>query len=155
MIKWFGKGKLSFLPFFVTQENDSYREYCLPFGWKKTGYLRQNGKTWDFFAFSPNGKKFRSTVEVNRYLDQNPDVQCDRSVTNTLKPSDLTSPKSNGMVHNCRKDNSFVKVQIFWDGQNILKKISNLFWLYLVKLGHSEKATKIWKNFTLDLTFTM
>ena len=102
-----GKTKFSSL-FFVTQENDSYREYCLPFGWKKTGYLRQNGKTWDFFVFSPNGKKFRSTVEVNRYLDQNPDVQCDRSVTNTLKPSDLTSPKSNGMVHNCRKDNSFV-----------------------------------------------
>ena len=107
-----GKTKFSSL-FFVTQENDSYREYCLPFGWKKTGCLRQNGKTWDFFVFSPNGKKFRSTVEVNRYLDQNPDVQCDRSVTNTLKSSDLTSPKSNGMVHNCRKDNSFVKVQIF------------------------------------------
>ena len=67
---WKGKTKFSSL-FFVTQENDSYREYCLPFGWKKTGYLRQNGKTWDFFVFSPNGKKFRSTVEVNRYLDQN------------------------------------------------------------------------------------
>ena len=95
----------------------------MPFGWKKTGYLRQNGKTWDFFVFSPNGKKFRSTVEVNRYLDQNPDVQCDRSVTNTLKPSDLTSPKSNGMVHNCRKDNLFVSSDILRWAKHFEKNI--------------------------------
>ena len=54
-------------------------EYSLPHGWKKIGKKRRSlsrlDKTsnsrrgdWDFFIISPSGKRFRSTVEVNKYL---------------------------------------------------------------------------------------
>ena len=42
--------------------------------------------------FSPCGRRFRSNLEIDRYLDQNPEVKCDRNVTNTSKSSDLNSP---------------------------------------------------------------
>merc|ERR1712083_88067 len=41
---------------------------------------------WDFFVFSPDGQRFRSNVELNKYLENNPEVKCDRNVTNTNSP---------------------------------------------------------------------
>ena len=64
-----------------------YIEYSLPYGWKKKGHKRQNQEgdknRWDFYVISPAGKKLRSNVEINRYLEANPEVKCDRNITNT------------------------------------------------------------------------
>ena len=81
---------------FISQErNENRLTYSLPHGWKKIGYQRQEGErkgVWDFHVFSPCGRRFRSNPEIDRYLDQNPEVKCDRNVTNTSKSSDLNSP---------------------------------------------------------------
>ena len=81
---------------FIPQErNENRLTYSLPHGWKKIGYQRQEGErkgVWDFHVFSPCGRRFRSNPEIDRYLDQNPEVKCDRNVTNTSKSSDLNSP---------------------------------------------------------------
>ena len=79
-----GDGKIMLI-----QEKDDYREYSLPFGWQKIGRRRLNQKDWDFYIISPEGKKFRSTIGVNKYLDMNPEIKCDRNVTNTQLLSDL------------------------------------------------------------------
>ena len=89
----------TFLFFFtadsVPQEGNGYcRTYSLPYGWKKIGYQRQEGESknrWDFYVISPCGRRFRSNPEIARYLNQNPEVECDLNVTNTSKPSDLDS----------------------------------------------------------------
>jgi len=79
----------------MSQDTENYREYSLPYNWKKVGHRRQTGtKTWDFYIITPCGKRLRSTVEVNKYLDQNPDVECDRDVTNTNRPSDLMASRA-------------------------------------------------------------
>jgi len=83
-------------PSTLQEQNDDKREYSLPYGWKKIGHRRQQGaddNRWDFYLISPCGKKFRSNPEVKKYLDQNPDVECDLDVTNTSRPSDLTPGK--------------------------------------------------------------
>ena len=49
----------------------------------------QGKKTWDIYVIAPCGKKLRSNPEIDKYLSENPDVQIDREVTNTSKPSDL------------------------------------------------------------------
>ena len=73
-----GDGKIMLI-----QEKDGYREYSLPFGWQKIGRRRLNQKDWDFYIISPEGKKFRSTIGVHKYLDMHPEIKCDRNVTNT------------------------------------------------------------------------
>ena len=81
--------------FILQERNENRLTYSLPHGWKKIGYQRQEGERkgiWDFHVFSPCGKRFRSNPEIDRYLDQNPEVKCDRNVTNTSKSSDLNSP---------------------------------------------------------------
>ena len=70
----------------LIQKTEKYQEYSLPYGWKKVGKRRKKGtnsKHWDFHLIYPNGKQFRSTIEVNKYLDSNPMIDCDRNVTNT------------------------------------------------------------------------
>ena len=71
----------------LVEETENYIEYSLPYGWKKKGHKRQNQEgdkiRWDFHVICPNGKKFRSNVEINRYLEANPEVKCDRNITNT------------------------------------------------------------------------
>ena len=62
---------------------------ALPHGWKKFCLRRQNTDRWDFYLLSSDNKRFRSTVEVKRYLENNPSVKCDISVTNTKCPSIL------------------------------------------------------------------
>ena len=80
---------------------DDIVEYSLPYGWKKVCQKRKRSDRttdayrWDVSIIHPDGKNFRSTFEVERYLDENPDEKCDRSVTNTTRPNDLPKTKSN------------------------------------------------------------
>ena len=78
-----------------TKITENFREYSLPHGWKKIGRRRQDGilkNTWYFCIISPTGIKFPRTIDVNKYLDANPDVICDRIVTTTSLPDDLITP---------------------------------------------------------------
>ena len=64
-------------------ETNNFREYLLPFGWRKIGHRRGNSDSWYFEVYNPNGKKFRSNTELTKFLENNPQVKCDRKVTNT------------------------------------------------------------------------
>ena len=55
---------------------------------KKT--RESSGEVWDFYVYSPSGQKFRSTREVTKYLESNPDVKCDPEVTHCKRPKDLS-----------------------------------------------------------------
>ena len=100
--------KFNYEPFEENFGNDDdYREYNLPYGWKKIGHRRQNDtnrKPWDFFIYSPDGIKFRSTLEVKRFLEENPNVQCDLEVTNTFLPLDLQrSPSKKKLKYSLKR----------------------------------------------------
>ena len=43
--------------------------------------------------FNPSNEKFRSNVEIKKYLDNNPDVKCDLNVTNVQVPKELLLSK--------------------------------------------------------------
>ena len=76
----------------LIRATETRREYLLPYGWKKIGHKRseiQPRERWDFYIFSPYGKMLRSTPEVKRYLDENPELECDIEVTNTSYPLDM------------------------------------------------------------------
>ena len=49
------------------------------------GQFRYYTKLFFSFFYSPNGRKLRSTVELERYLYENPGLQCDRDVTNCVQ----------------------------------------------------------------------
>ena len=53
---------------------------------------RANEKGWDFYVFNPEGRKFRSNIQIKKYLEKNPDVPCDLEVTNTCKPKGFRTP---------------------------------------------------------------
>ena len=97
----------------ISEENeDSRREYSLPYDWKKLACRRgassQGNKTWDIYIIAPCGKKLRSNPEIEKYLSENPDVEVDRDVTNTSKPSDLISSRSKietGLIENLNQFN--------------------------------------------------
>ena len=67
------------------KDSENYREILLPYSWKKVCSKRKNCDRWDFHVLSPQGKKLRSNIEIKRYLEVNPDIKCDRNVTNTSK----------------------------------------------------------------------
>ena len=74
-------------------------EYNLPFGWKKVGVRgkiinldNKVVKTWDFHLSAPNVTKFRTTKEVRKWLNLNPNVKYDPEVTNTVPPPDYLLP---------------------------------------------------------------
>ena len=55
-------------------------EYSLPYGWKKVGIKRKkkhkhSSQNWDFYIWSPCGKKFRSSCEIDEFLANNPKGQ--------------------------------------------------------------------------------
>ena len=56
---------------------------------KNTCKRRNNKQTLDISVISPSGKKLHSNPELYNYLEDNPEVKCDRSVTNTSRPSCL------------------------------------------------------------------
>ena len=70
------------------QDTGSYKERLLPYDWKKVALKRKNSDRWDFHVLSPQGKKLRSNIEIKKYLEVNPDIKCDRNVTNTSKNFD-------------------------------------------------------------------
>ena len=76
----------------LLKRTPNYMEFTLPHGWKKIGHKRQGLDRWDFHLFNSGNKKFRSNVEVERYLKNNPNEKCDLSVTNTNFPSTLKKP---------------------------------------------------------------
>ena len=93
---------------------DDVVEYPLPFGWKKVCKPRKNSekKHWDVYIFHPNGQRFRSTIEVDRYLFQNPHEECDRSVTNTSMPEELKEK---------RPINTVQEFSFFWPKSQSIK----------------------------------
>ena len=71
-------------------EKEDYKEFKLPYGWKKVGKRRRekdqrSNCNWDCYVFSPGGQKFRSNVEIKNYLGKNPRVKCDLQVTSCSK----------------------------------------------------------------------
>ena len=92
------------------KETEDYKEFSLPYGWKKEGHRRKGStstKLWDFYVFSPEGRKFRSTNEINKYLDNNPEIKCDRNVTNThfsnISPISKKLPKGPSKPNKTKK----------------------------------------------------
>ena len=79
-------------------EKSDVVEYQLPYGWKKVGSRRSDNQTWDFYVYGPNGQKFRSNVEIKKYLDMNPDVQCDLDVTNTFRIKNTPNDQSRDLL---------------------------------------------------------
>ena len=73
----------------LLRRTPNYVEFTLPHGWKKFGHKREGLDRWDFHLVNSDNKKFRSYPEVERYLKNNPNEKCDRSVTNTKLPSIL------------------------------------------------------------------
>ena len=77
----------------VLKKTDNDVEFSLPYGWKKFGHKRKNSSIWDFYLISSDNKRFRSNPEIKRYLENNPTVKCDLSVTNTQWSSALKNLK--------------------------------------------------------------
>jgi hypothetical protein len=67
------------------KDAENYREILLPYSWKKVCSKRKNCDRWDCHVLSPQGKKLRSNIEIKKYLEVNPDIKCDRNLTNTSK----------------------------------------------------------------------
>ena len=88
--------------FFLLQErrtsqepNEDHLEYSLPYGWKKIAIRRQGHQfRWDFYIIAPCGMRLRSNPEVDRYLENNPKVKCDRRVTNTSRQWPGSGPEN-------------------------------------------------------------
>ena len=64
----------------MISENINNVEYSLPYGWKKVGIKRKkkhkhSSQNWDFYIWSPCGKKFRSSCEIDEFLANNPKGQ--------------------------------------------------------------------------------
>ena len=71
-------------------KNINHKEYVLPFGWKKKCSKRVNGKSagkWDVVLICPFGTILRSNVELNRYLQKNPNIEHDPKVTKVTTTS--------------------------------------------------------------------
>ena len=69
----------------IKTSSKKYKEYLLPYDWKKVALKSKNSDRWVFYVLSPQGKKLRSNIEIRKYLEVNPDIKCDRNVTNTSK----------------------------------------------------------------------
>ena len=86
-------------------------EFSLPYGWRKIGRKRKNKDHWDFYLISSDNKKFRSNAEVKRYTENNPNVKCDLSVTNTQFNDSLKNLEIPKPVLNEPKTISFIKTK--------------------------------------------
>ena len=76
------------------KENSVTKEYFeLPYGWIKEVVSTKNqpsmrGKVReDIYLISPgsNGKKFKSDIKLQKFLEENPNIKCDLAVTSTKK----------------------------------------------------------------------
>ena len=68
----------------LIEKSGNHEEYALPFGWKKKCSKRLNGTTagkWDTVLICPFGTRIRSSVELNKYLKENPNIAHDPELT--------------------------------------------------------------------------
>ena len=78
-------------------------EYELPFNWKKQCKRRKSGNTWDvYITHGSSGKKFRSNVAINDYLTNNPEVKCNRELTNCKYRVRQSFPEPSGFQYSER-----------------------------------------------------
>ena len=62
--------------------NPDFKEYKLPFNWKKQCKRRKSGK-WDVYITHDSiGERFRSNVEINDFLSNHLEIKCNREFTN-------------------------------------------------------------------------
>ena len=62
-----------------------FKEY-LPHDWIKEVHRRKKGGKYDTYIIHiPSGKRFRSNVEIDKFLSKNPDIACDRDLTSCSK----------------------------------------------------------------------
>ena len=73
---------------------EDFVEYQLPYGWRKVGSRRPDNQTWDISVYGPNGERFRSNIEIRKYLERNPEVECDLDVTNTYRLKNMQKDQS-------------------------------------------------------------
>ena len=51
----------------------------------------------DIYLISPDGKRIRSEIELEKYLKENPNIKCDLEVTSTTKTKHREFLLSQGM----------------------------------------------------------
>ena len=109
----------------MLEQSEDNLEYSLPYGWKKIGHRRTGDQDrWDFYIITPDGKKLRSNPEIDRYLEKNPDVDCDREVTNTSRPwADSAAPAKTP----AKRPAAQAKTQSQIDENNYLSKTFSYF----------------------------
>merc|ERR1712062_92579 len=90
----------------ITNQLD-LKEYSLPFLWRKKYQRRENGKKWDVYVYSPDGRRFRSNIEIEKFLKENPNIQCDRNLTKCKRPKHLSSPDSERKTKKAKLDESY------------------------------------------------
>ena len=142
----------------IKEEREDYREYILPHGWRKVGKKRPipsktGGEIWDFSVFSPDGKKFRSSTEIAKFLDSNPEIKCDREVTNTSQCwSQKTPGKKTGILKETKlKSSPAQKTPKIFENEDpkIFKKKENApkeFQSPKIKSSPAQKNTPAKKN---------
>ena len=76
----------------IKRTNGEKEYFDLPYGWTKEVIYHTNqvslrgGKVReDIYLISPKGKKFKSDVELLRFLAENTKIKCDLEVTSTKK----------------------------------------------------------------------
>ena len=106
-------------------------EYDLPFGWKKIAQRQKSDRNrWVFTIHAPNGTKFRSTVEIKKFLEKHPEVECVLEVTNTFSMKGLKNYSSKKCL-----DTAIQEKQSF--GCDICQ---NYFWSKSDLIYHIESA---------------
>ena len=83
-----------FLIFYLAVDSDpteGFRslEYKLHHGWSKQAVERnkpnpQGKYLWDKYIYSPTGKYLRSNPQLEKYIEENPNFECDRNETNFI-----------------------------------------------------------------------
>ena len=95
---------------------ENYREYELPFGWKKIAYKKKRSNGWAIRIKSPYEKWFHSNKEIENYVKQHPKVEYDSKITNFSVPPELIEKKSGdlgtGEYQNC----NICNVKYHWKG---------------------------------------
>merc|ERR1712212_1253585 len=116
-VKKSAKSKVEESNVVLTKVTESHREYSLPHGWKKICQKRtnkDNSERWDFALENPEGKRIRKKKDLTEYLDSNPNVKCNRSVTDLSRPTDLDRK------FELRKSSGTIEIEVFLPNKNKL-----------------------------------
>ena len=69
---------------------ENYREYDLPFGWKKVAHkTKYRAGEWHISIRSPNGKKCQNFNDIEKFVLKHPEMKYDAKLTNFSKPLEL------------------------------------------------------------------